>query len=169
MDKKIGFTDYAPLLKQFVALAQATVGDDLISVVLYGSVARGEASPMSDIDLLLVVRNSSPAYHERISPLLPILRQLRHQDVGQDTLTGQIGPEINVLVLSPEEADQNRLLYLDMIADAHILVDRGGFFRNRLKKLQRRLHELDATKVTRNGSWYWDLSPLLQPEESVVL
>ena len=40
--------------RRYAELLRQTLGDNLVSVVLFGSVARGEARPDSDIDLLIV-------------------------------------------------------------------------------------------------------------------
>lgn len=40
MKRAVGYLDYQPLLDAFVSLVQETLGDQLASVVLYGSVAR---------------------------------------------------------------------------------------------------------------------------------
>lgn len=169
MTENRSYTDYEQLLEQFVSLVRDTLGDQLISIVLYGSVARGEASTQSDVDLLLVLKHASPVYYERLQLVLPLLRQLRQGSVGQDLRAKGLMPEVNVLILSQQEADQNRLLYLDMIEDARILVDRDNFFQNRLQQLQKRLQELDARKIRRDGGWYWDLRPGLKPGESIIL
>ena len=169
MKKTLGYSDYAPLLAQFVALVQDVMEVQLIAIVLYGSVARGEAGPESDVDLLLVVKDASPVYYKRLQPVLPLLRQLRQQTHWPMLQAEGFGPEVNVLILSQQEADQNRLLYLDMIEDARILVDRDNFFEKRLRQLRERLQELKARKIRQNGGWYWDLKPDLKPDESVTL
>ena len=49
-------------------LAKQTIerwGRDLVSVVLFGSFARGDAHPHSDVDLLLVVENLPRDWRER--------------------------------------------------------------------------------------------------------
>lgn len=169
MKKTIGYTEYAPLIERFVSLVQEEIGHHLISVVLYGSVARGEARPDSDVDLLLVLEDAPPVYYERLQPILPLLRQLRQQPEWKALRAKGIMPEVNVLILSRQEADQNRLLYLDMIEEARILVDRDNFFQNRLQQLQDRLRELNAKKIQQGEGWYWDLKPDLKPEERIVL
>ena len=78
-------------------------------------------------------------------------------------------PSLNLLVLSSEEAKENRFLYLDMVDEARILVDRRRFFQNKLESLRKRLKELGAQKVRRNGDWYWDLKPDLKPGEVIIL
>jgi len=42
------------LAERYATLLQSTLEDRLVSVVLFGSVARGEATASSDIDLLIV-------------------------------------------------------------------------------------------------------------------
>ena len=169
MKGTLGYSEYKPLLDQFVRQLQTTLGENVVSIVLYGSVAREEAGPYSDVDLLLVLEKASPIYRDRLQHILPILRELRGQQIWRGLQDRGISPSLSVLILSREEADQNRLLYLDMIEEARILVDRDDFFQHRLNALQKRLRELGAKKVRQNGSWYWDLKPDLRLGEAVIL
>ena len=165
----LGYCEYKRLLNLFVRHVQAVLKENIISIVLYGSVARSEAKPESDMDLLLILEEASPVYRERLQPLLPILRQLRRHSCWKALEDQGIFPSLSVLILSRTEANQNRYLYLDMIADARILVDRDGFFQYRLEALQRRLQELGARKIYRNEGWYWDLKPDLRPGQAGIL
>ncbi len=169
MRQIIGYPEYKELLDAFVNLVKEALGDQVVSVVLYGSVARGTARPNSDADLLLIVRDASATYWKRLQPLLPILRQLRKELCWKKLQEQGISPYLSVLVLSLEEAMENRYLYLDMVEEARILVDREDFFKNKLDSLRQRLRELGAQKVRRNGDWYWDLKPDLEPEDVVIL
>lgn len=169
MRQVIGYREYEPLLDQLVYQIQTRLGENVVSVVLYGSVARGQAGPESDVDLLLVLEGASSVYRERLQPILSILRELRRQSCWKSLEDQGISPSLSVLVLSQEEADQNRLLYLDMIEEARILVDRNDFFQHRLDVLEKRLRKLGARKVRQNGAWYWDLKPDLRIGETVTL
>jgi len=166
---KFGYPTYKPLLDCFVASVQESLRSAVLSVVLYGSVARGNATAASDVDLLLVLEKAPPIFRERIQLLLPILRHLRCQACWADLVAQHIFPSPNVVILSREEADQNLPLYLDMIEEARILLDRRHFFRQRLDKLQDRLRQLGARKIRRDNGWYWDLKPDLKPDEVLVL
>ena len=169
MRQAIGSREYKPLLDSFVNHIQATFGKNVVSLVLYGSVSRGEAGPESDVDLLLILKEASPVYRERLQPLIPLLRRLRREPTWKDLEARGLSPSLSVLVLSREEAEENRLLYLDMIDGARILLDQDGFFQGRLDALKVRLRELGARKVRRDGTWYWDLKPDLKPGEVVTL
>jgi predicted nucleotidyltransferase len=165
----IGYREYKPVLDRFVHHVRAALGDNVVSIVLYGSVARAKAGPESDVDLLLILEEASSSYRERLQPLLSIVRQLRMQPCWRALEEQGIFPSLSVLVLSREEANRNRNLYLDMIEEARVLVDRDDFFRGRLNALQKRLQELGARKVRRDGAWYWDLKPDLHPGEVLTL
>jgi hypothetical protein len=78
-------------------------------------------------------------------------------------------PEISTLVLTREEASENRYIFLDMIEDARILFDQDEFFQERLKMLAARLDELGSRKVRFNDTWYWDLKPDLKLGEVITL
>jgi hypothetical protein len=54
-------------------------------------------------------------------------------------------------------------LLLDMVEDARILHDEGGFLRARLERLRARLPELGSRRVWRGSAWHWVLKPDLQP------
>lgn len=49
------------VLERFAAQAKEVLRDNLVSIVLFGSRARGEARPDSDVDLLLVVKDIKKA------------------------------------------------------------------------------------------------------------
>jgi predicted nucleotidyltransferase len=57
-------------LEQITRDAQTALGDNLLSLVLYGSHARGDAHARSDINLLMVVRDSRAT---SIKPLLSVV------------------------------------------------------------------------------------------------
>ncbi len=129
--------------------------DDLVSVVLYGSVARGEAERDSDIDLIIIVRNLPKSRFKRQDLFMeveeglePLLRELEKEGYNID---------FSPILKTPEEACKITPLYLDLVEDSIILFDRDNFFRNILLKLKKRLKELGARRVRFGKLWYWIL------------
>lgn len=88
-----------------------TAGDVVEQVILYGSVARGEAGPESDVDLLVVTRD----YRKASRALLPIRGRLLSE-----------GVLLSVLLLTPEQLDEMKRLrfsfYTAVMSEGELLV-----------------------------------------------
>jgi uncharacterized protein len=66
----------------------------------------------------------------------------------------------NLVIKTPEEAAHHSPLYLDIVEDGILLVDRDGFFRSILDAMRVRMRALGSRRVMLpDGSWYWDLKP----------
>lgn len=168
--KPISYRKYTPLLSRFSSEVESAMGKNLISIILYGSVARGGGRAESDVDLLVILEKAPFVYWQRLQPFLPILRRLRKEFSQEKTmrLEKECLP-LSVVVLTRSEADDNRYFYLDMIEDAKIFIDRDHFFKKRLEGLKARLKQLGARKVRKDPNWYWDLKPDFIPGETVTL
>lgn len=151
------------LARRYAEHARNSLGEDLTSVVLFGSVARGEAGPQSDIDLLVVARELPAGAFRRRDVLRPV-RDLLLPDL-EALWDKDIYVDFSEAIKTEGEAARTHLLYLDMIEEAVLLYDRKGFFADVLAGLRRRLHALGARKVREGPMPYWDLKPDLQPGE----
>lgn len=155
------------LAQQYSHIAQEVVGDNLVSVVLFGSIARGEAHAGSDIDLLIVCRQLPHGTFLRQAVVEPVRRQLQTE---LDHLWQQ-GYSIDFTehLKNKEEAAQTRLLYLDMTEEAVILFDRDTFFANILERLRTHLQQTGAQRRKLGTIRYWDLKPDFKSGEVVTL
>ncbi|HID63461.1 MAG TPA: nucleotidyltransferase domain-containing protein [Anaerolineae bacterium] len=157
---RLRYENYQALLEQLLKLLRARLGDRLTTVVLYGSVARGTATLQSDVDLLVIVCDAPSNYFARLDPLLEAWRVLEKSQTVAALYQQGIRPYLSFLVLSEEEANQNRYIFLDMIEEGIILHDRDGYFARRLEALKERLIALGSRRVClEDGTWYWDLKP----------
>jgi len=148
---------YKTLIEQLRDALLQRYGDRLYSLVVFGSVARGEASKASDIDLLLVVAG------------LPESRLARQEEfmVLEDEVAEHITAlyeegyhiEFSPIIKTPEEARRITPLYLDMVEDAVLVYDRDKFFGSVLDRLRKRLDELGSKRVRMGKKWYWLLKP----------
>ena len=141
----------------------ALLGPRLRSLVLFGSVARGESTVRSDIDLLVVADGFPRSLRDCRRPLLAAWSRARAKKALPAV-------EWNLVTKSPEEARIHSPLYLDIVEDGILLVDREGFFRTVLHGMRERMQELGSRRVfLADGHWYWDLKPDFRFGEIVEL
>lgn len=143
---------YSELLKEFLDILK--VYFDLVSFVVYGSVARGNSKKDSDVDMLIIANNLPNRYEmfkifdKAEEAIFDKIKELR-----KDGYYIFFSPVIK----SREEAEFITPLYLDLVKDAVILYDKDEFFTKIIRKLKKRLDELKAERVTLGKKWYWRL------------
>jgi predicted nucleotidyltransferase len=168
--KLYNYAFYDPLIQEFLSKAKRFCRGNLISIVLFGSVARGQARKESDIDLLIILQEASSDHYERLKPFVDIELGMRKNATYEQYMGEGLMPCLSCLVLSRKEADENHYVFLDMVEDSIILFDDRDYFKGRLSALKRRLSSLGSKKVQLgDGSWYWDLKPDLKLGEEFVL
>lgn len=146
------------LARRYTETLRRHFGDRLVSVVLYGSVARGDCTNTSDIDLLIIAEGLPASWRERNRILVdieerefsPILRELYKRGIYTDFSTK---------IKTPEEAQRFTPFYLDLTEDAIILYDRDRFFEGVLDRFRKRLKKLGARRIWRGKAWYWEIKP----------
>lgn len=157
--------------EEFVALLSQDLEDQLTSVVLFGSVARGEANRMSDIDLLIVVRAENEdeliRLREQITDLCLDFEEspdvLAINDKGFPAMIRQI-------VYAEAEALRTHLFYLDLVVDGQIMFDRDEFIATKLAQVRQRMEDLGTRReYLSRKHWYWLLKPGMQPGEIIEL
>lgn len=151
---KLSFSEpYNALLNRLLEALESRFGEKLVSVVVYGSLARGEMRRDSDIDLLILV-DGLPRSRLRRQDLFEEAEALIEGDLEKLWAEG-FYVTFSPVMKAVEEAGRLTPLYLDMVDDAIILFDRGGFFRGVLDRLRKRLSELGARRVRLGRRWYW--------------
>lgn len=151
------YREYASLI---VGSLKARLGEGLVSAVLFGSVARGEADEGSDVDLLVVLEGFEGSFGDRFRIFQEIEGELLESEPRRRLRKQGLGTLISPIPITPEEVERHPPILLDILTDGVILYDRGGFMRQHLAELKRRLKALKARKVRLpDGRWYWDLKP----------
>jgi predicted nucleotidyltransferase len=154
---------FASLQHQVLDAAKTVYGGRLVSVVVYGSVARGTMRFDSDIDLLIVARGLPKGQSRRRVEFREVERLVEpemHRLAGLGVTT-----ELSVVFKTPEEVEIGSPLFFDMVEDARILFDENGAFSKRLDRLRKRMAELGAKRIWKGNAWYWDLKPDYKPGE----
>ncbi len=155
--------DVERIVSRLLTACRETFGEDLVSLVLFGSVARGTAGPDSDLDVLIVADALPDGRVARVRQFLAVERRLE-ADLRAARLAGW-NVELSPVLKTPAEVAEGSPLFLDMVDDARLLADRGGFMRRTLDDLRARLEARGARRVWRGNAWYWDLKPDYRPGE----
>jgi predicted nucleotidyltransferase len=166
---KIPQREYLPILEFVTVRLVEFFWSKLISLIVFGSVARGKAEMESDVDVLVVADGLPERYSERLVLIRKVLSGVESIRMRMWEKDG-VYPLIDVIALTPQEASINHPFYLDMAGEAVVIFDRGDFMKNKLEVLERKLCEIGARKVVLpNGSWFWDLKSEISKGEVVEL
>ena len=162
-----------PLSRPFQALAdrvvteyRGTLGDDLVAMALFGSVARGEARPDSDLDLYVVTRRpilGDPRLHA-------IWGRIDASPEYQALVAAGYRPAPSPVLHTVEDLRRHSWILLDITHHGITLYDPASVLERELNTVRRRMAELGSQRVElADGSWYWDLKPDWRPGEVVDL
>lgn len=141
--------DSVSQLADVVDALRRGLGEDLVSVVLFGSRARGEAVPESDWDLLVLARRL---------PEKTLERHFHLKRMFPEAWRGRIA-----LLAKTLEEFEARLppLYLDIALDGVVLHDTADYMAQRLAGLRNLLERrgLSRERADREMAWRWKQFP----------
>jgi predicted nucleotidyltransferase len=135
--------------KKVVEALQTALGTNLLSIVLFGSQARGEARMGSDWDFLIIAEGLPKKAFERHL----FLKQLAPNDCRG---------EVSFVAKTPEEFEAYlSSLYLDIALDGKILYDPKGYAFQRLTLLRQLIKRkgLVREKSGKEMCWQWTREP----------
>ncbi|MHA1328308.1 MAG: nucleotidyltransferase domain-containing protein [Promethearchaeota archaeon] len=156
---------YKTILRELLQKLKQEWKGNLISLVLYGSVARGDFNENSDIDLLIVCENLPKSISKRIEMFLEIEDELQLEKYHEKGFH----VDFSTILRTKKEAENLIPLYLDMVDDAVILYDKNNFFNNVLNRLREQLKKLGAKRIYIGKKWYWDLKPDYKFGEDIII
>lgn len=132
-------------------------GSRLSAVAVFGSVGRGTPRPESDLDLLIVADALPDGRLRRVDEFAAVEKLV--EPVMSAAQSEGLHTRLSPVFKTPEELRRGSPLFLDLVDDAIVLVDRDGALRGQLEHLRGRLRELGARRVWLGDAWYWDLKP----------
>ena len=156
---KIVQKDYLEFLESLVVRVLEGFWDKLVSLVIFGSVAAGQARAESDVDLLIIAEDLPERYSDRLRLWREIVAGLEYERLRL-WREKKLYPLIDPILLTPSEAERIQPFYLDLLEYAVIVYDRDGFMQRVLEGLRAKLKILGAIKVELpDKSWYWVIKP----------
>lgn len=163
----LGYKECKELLRRLILLLKGELGNELLAVALFGSVARGKAGKESDVDLLVVYEGERVRV-EKI--FLGTVLALREGEEYRTLKAKGYLPDVFPVFMNPSILKGHPWLLLDVMDHGIILLDRGGILKGELKKIKGRLKELGSRRVVlEDGTWYWDLKPDWRPGEVIEI
>lgn len=143
-------SEYRRVLKQYLEKVLKVFKDKAIGVILFGSVAKGNAKPFSsaesDIDLIVVIRNL-PSLQDRIIMISKLVREL------------EIPSIIQAIYMTPEELESHIKSMagwiINAMVDGIILYDTGNFLTGLRERLLKELKEKGVERTP--YGWVWPI------------
>lgn len=160
--------EYYKLIEKLLKAVINFYKERLISLAIFGSVAKDTFRPDSDIDFLIIAENLPKGRTKRIIEFLENVESTLTEDIRELSKIG-IDPYFSAVIKSPEEIKIGSPLFLDMIEYVKILYDKDKFFENYLSELKEKLKNLGSKKIYFKGGYYWLLKPDYKPGDIIEL
>jgi len=145
MVNRLRATDNDMVIKGMMQELCKEFGDRLVTVAVYGSHARGTATPRSDIDLLVVVKERPRDWES--------IHRLEDEWVRKG---GRFGKRFQVMLASPEDVEDSvewaAPLMLEIYNNHKVVFDRNDFFRNCIIRMSRLMRER-GIRMRKPGVW----------------
>lgn len=133
------------IISEFVKECKKRFGKRLVSIILFGSHARGTATKYSDIDLLIIARKLSKRKIDRYDIIFDILLDF----------TKKYHVAISPILLEPEEFSTQNItpLVYGILTGQKILYDKNNFWKKYLAKIKPIILEKKPIYVERGKKW----------------
>ena len=157
-----------PLLHSLRQACRDLYGERLVALAVFGSWARGVATPESDLDILVV---AEPLPRGRMKRLDEFDAVERATEPARTLVWPSVARslELSPVLKTLDELRAGSPLYLDMTLWRIVLDDRSGVLEEYLAALAGRMAQLGSRRTETKGGAYWDYKPSMTPGEVVEL
>ena len=152
---KVLHPEQAEIIEKLLDRIIEFYGDNLVSLAVFGSFARGEPKLNSDLDILIILKKKEgigkelERFQEHIESVVDAKLQRLCEVHGIDM-------EISPLILSEEDAKFFNPIYLDMVEHSIIIFDRGGLLQKILDRVREKMGNIK--KLEFGATYIWDMT-----------
>ena len=147
------FRDY---IYNFLNMLKDNFKEKLLSLILFGSVARGKWTNESDIDLLLILANDSMEYRQLNKKLTIITFDFYENNDLRDEKGNSIYGSIQIIPLILKDLSIFRTLYYDIAMDGIIIFDRKEISLKFIENIKQRIKKKGLKRVyISDNDFYW--------------
>ena len=148
------FRDY---LYNFVRLMKEKYHEDLLSIILFGSVARGKWNNESDIDLFMIFTNNTSIKTGMNNQLTKIISDYERKSKLKNSKGDRLFSTIQDISLLLKDLHTFRTIFYDIAMDGIILFDRYKTGFHFLKGIRKRIEEKGLRRVfIKENDYYWE-------------
>lgn len=148
------------LIEKLKAEVITCYGQRLVSLVIFGSAARGTMRPDSDLDILICAENLPQGRRSRLKEFQKVEQSLT--EFLKELKASRIYTALAPIIKTPNEVEFGSPIFLDMIDNSKIIYDTNSFFENYLRELKQKLEKQGSKKIKFGNTWYWELTPSLK-------
>lgn len=132
------------------------LSDDLLSVILFGSVARGTWTDESDIDLFLIISDNFSRDTSLDRKIIDIILDYEEESDLITEMGVNLTASIQVIPLYFKELNNFRTLFYDIATDGIIITDGRQIASKFIAKIKRRIEEKGLKRVFNSrNDFYW--------------
>lgn len=159
--EKIPHPAFRAYVRRFCEKLLEWHGDNLIGLLLFGSVARGDWDKDSDIDLLIVLRKLQKSKRDTLREIIELRRELRGSQEYKDCVSMGYYPTVEAYPLEMEEAKRFRRMYLDALTEGIVIFERESFLTELIGRFEERLRDIGARRIEiPSVGHYWVLGDI---------
>jgi predicted nucleotidyltransferase len=151
-------TEYKKIIEILSESIRNHYGDRLISLAIFGSVAKNKFRPDSDIDILIIASNLPQGRYYRVKEFMDNVEN-KLDTFFSALYKKEIYPYLSPLIYEIKDLERIKHLFFDMTEDVIILYDKEDFLLDYIAKIKKRLEELGSKKIYKDGGYYWLLKP----------
>jgi predicted nucleotidyltransferase len=134
------------LILELTDTLKQKLNQDLVSIILFGSIIKGSFTSTSDIDVLVICEAPPKDWRARDKMVLELTEDIEIK----------YGTPIHMTLVSEDEIlysiESVSPLMLEIYSANEIIYDKDSFFKQLLKHFEKNMHRLKAQKIE-DGVW----------------